>query len=158
VLFPNQANGSIVYRDGKPVGSALLGQNFEDPKYFKGRPSTAGKDGYDAAASSGSNLGPTNKTLIDGVAKKLEQVRSDNGLSPDSLVPVDLVTASASGLDPHISPEAALLQVPRVAQARQLSEQKVHQLVEQHIEGPQLGMLGEPRVNVLLLNLDLDKM
>lgn len=158
VLFPRQANGSLLSRDGKPVGSALIGQNFTDPKYFHSRPSAAGQDGYDATASSGSNLSPTNKTLLDGVAKQVDQVRSDNGLSSDSPVPADLVTASASGLDPHISPESALLQVPRVAKERQLFEQEVRQLVERHIESPQLGVLGEPRVNVLLLNSDLDRM
>lgn len=157
VLFPRQANGSLVSLDGNPVGSALIGQNFADPKYFHGRPSVAGQDGYDATASSGSNLGPTNKTLLEGVAKQLEQIRSDNGLSQDSPVPADLVTASASGLDPHISPLAALFQVPRVARERQLPEQEVRQLVERHIESPQLGVLGESRVNVLLLNMDLDK-
>lgn len=157
VLFPRQANGSLVSQNGYPVGSALIGQNFADPKYFHGRPSAAGDNGYDATASSGSNLGPTNKALLDGVAKQLDQVRSDNNLSQDSPVPADLVTASASGLDPHISPEAALLQVPRVARVRQLSEQEVRLLVERHIESPQLGVLGESKVNVLLLNLELDK-
>ena len=156
ILFPRQANGSLVYRNDEPVGSVLIGQNFYDPQYFHGRPSAAGRDGYDAAASSGSNLGPTNKTLLSNVALAADRVRSENDLIKDSPVPGDLVTSSASGLDPHISPEAALLQVSRVARARQLPKPKVRELVERHIEGQQLGVLGEPRVNVLKLNIALD--
>lgn len=158
VFFPRQANGSLVYRDGEPVGSALLGQSFTQPEYFHGRPSAAGQDRYDAAASSGSNLGPTNQVLLEMIGKYSDHVRSENGLNKDNPVPSDLVTASASGLDPHISPEAALLQAPRVAAERHLSEQEVRQLVENYTEDRQLGILGEPRVNVLLLNLALDRM
>jgi len=158
VFFPQQANGSLVDQNGEPVGSALIGQNFTQPGYFHGRPSAAGQGGYDAAASSGSNLGPTNQVLLERIGKYSEQVRAENGLSKDSPVPSDLVTASASGLDPHISPKAALLQAPRVVAERRLPEQEVRQLVEKYTEERQLGILGEPRVNVLLLNLALDGM
>ncbi|MDA8333894.1 MAG: potassium-transporting ATPase subunit KdpC [Peptococcaceae bacterium] len=156
-LFPRQADGSIIYRDGRPVGSSLIGQKFSGPGYFHGRPSAAGH-GYDATASGGSNLGPTSKTLIKHVARRAALVRKENGLPPGAPVPSDLVTSSASGLDPDISPAAAFLQVPRVAKARHLSEDQVRTLVQNHIKGPELGFMGNPRVNVLRLNLALDKL
>ncbi len=156
VLFPRQAEGSFVTVDGKAVGSELIGQRFADPAYFQGRPSSAGTDGYDAANSGGSNLGPTSKTLRDRMQQDVGRLQSANPDAPRE-VPIELVTTSASGLDPHISPEAALWQAPRVARARRVEVARVRQLVLEHVEGRQLGFLGEPRVNVLLPNLALDR-
>lgn len=153
-LFPRQAAGSLIEVNGKPVGSALIGQNFSDPKYFWGRPSATGPMPYNASASSGSNQGPLNPALVDAVKGRVEALRAaDPGNT--SPVPVDLVTASASGLDPHISPAAARYQAARVARLRGLPVEKVQALVEQHTQAPLLGVLGEPRVNVLRLNLAL---
>jgi len=164
VLFPRQAQGSLIEKDGKVVGSALIGQEFKDDKYFHGRPSaTTAPDPndstktvpapYNAANSGGSNLGPTSKALNDRIKEDVEKLKAEN---PGSSVPVDLVTTSASGLDPDISPEAALFQVPRVAKARNMPEERVRDLVNKTTQGRLLGLLGEPRVNVLALNLALD--
>jgi K+-transporting ATPase ATPase C chain len=154
-VFPFQAQGSLVVKDGKVVGSALIGQLFDDPKYFWSRPSATSPFADNAGASSGSNLSPTNPDLVKAVQGRVDALRAaDPG--NNAPVPVDLVTASGSGLDPHISPAAALYQVARVARTRKLDPTAVRQLVEQHIEGRSLGFLGEPRVNVLALNLALD--
>jgi potassium-transporting ATPase KdpC subunit len=155
VLFPRQANGSLILIDGKPVGSSLIGQPFDAPKYFWGRPSATSPFPYNAAASSGSNLGPTNDALIKAVQARIDALKAADPDNPLPL-PVDLVTASASGLDPHISPAAAEYQIRRIARVRGLDETVVRRLVVQHSEGRQLGVLGEPRVNVLTLNLALD--
>jgi potassium-transporting ATPase KdpC subunit len=164
VIFPGQAQGSLIERDGKVIGSALIGQEFKDDKYFHGRPSaTVAPDPndstktvpapYNAANSGGSNLGPTSKALNDRVKEDVDKLKAEN---PNSPVPVDLVTTSASGLDPNISPEGALFQVPRVAKARNMPEERLRQLVAQNTQSRLIGLLGEPRVNVLALNLALD--
>lgn len=157
VLFPSRAHGSLATDDrGHVLGSALIGQRFTSPAYFHPRPSAAGEAGYDATASSGSNLGPTAKKLRDRVQQDLARLRADNPASTGP-IPADLITTSGSGLDPHLSPAATLWQVTRVARARGLSPERVSAVVQDHIEGRELGILGEPRVNVLLLNLALDQ-
>ena len=156
-IFPRQAGGNIIVASNKVVGSSLIGQNFSSPKYFQSRPSAAGDKGYDASNSGGSNLGPTNKALIDAVKLRLKNlVESNPGVDPRQ-VPIDLVTASGSGLDPEISPAAADLQVARVAHARGLSEDQVRQLIADNTRPRSAGIFGEPGVNVLLLNLALDR-
>jgi len=156
MIFPAQANGSLIYKEGNLVGAKLIGQNFTDERYFHGRPSAAGDDGYDAASSAGSNLGPTSKKLLSGIDERAKVLRQDNDLAEDAIVPSDLVTASGSGLDPHITVAAAQIQLQRVAKARKLSEEQILAIIEKNTENPQIGFLGEKRVNVVGLNLALD--
>ncbi|MBS1224793.1 MAG: K+-transporting ATPase, subunit [Proteobacteria bacterium] len=156
-LFPQQANGSLIEQDGKVVGSALIGQPFSDPKHFWTRPSATGPVPYNAGASTGSNLGPLNPALEEAVKARIDALKASDPANT-APIPVDLVTASGSGLDPHISPAAARWQAPRIARIRSLSEAEVDRLIGAHTEGRQLGLLGEPRVNVLTLNLALDRL
>jgi K+-transporting ATPase ATPase C chain len=156
VVFPQQANGSLVIAGDRVIGSEIIGQNFTKPEYFQPRPSAAGSDGYDATASSGSNYGPTNQKLIDRVRASVEKFHKENP-DYDGPIPADLLTASGSGLDPHISPDSAQAQAPRVAKARGVSVDQIKRLAAQLTEAPDLGLLGEPRVNVLKLNLALDR-
>jgi len=154
LLFPRQANGSLILKDGTVIGSELLAQSFTSDRYFHPRPSVAGS-GYDATASGGSNLAQSNKALVDRIQAAIDKLSKEN---PGQPVPIDLVTTSASGLDPDITPDAAYFQISRIAKARGIGEDRLRTLVEEHTAGRELGLLGEPRVNVLMLNLDLDKM
>jgi K+-transporting ATPase ATPase C chain len=154
LIFPKQAGGSLLLKDGQVIGSELLAQSFTSDRYFHPRPSAAG-NGYDATASGGSNLAQSSKTLVTRIQGDIDKLAAQN---PGKPVPIDLVTTSASGLDPDITPDAAYYQIPRIAKARNVSESSVRQLIGQHVTPRQLGLLGEPRVNVLLLNLDLDKL
>jgi K+-transporting ATPase ATPase C chain len=155
LVFPDKANGQLIRRDdGTLIGSRIIGQPFTGPGYFHSRPSAAGAAGYDAGASSASNLGPTNKALVDRVKAEVEKLQAEN---PGKPIPIDLITTSASGLDPHISPAAAEFQIPRIARERGMSENQARQIVAAHTRGRQFGFLGEPAVNVLELNLDLDR-
>jgi len=156
-LFPHEADGSMIQRGGTIVGSELIAQNFSSPKYFKPRPSAAGEAGFDGANSSGTNLGPLSHKLVDAVKERAEAYRAENGLAPDALVPADAVTSSSSGLDPHISLKNAFLQAPRVAQARGVGSAALEKIIRANTEGRDVGVFGEPRVNVLKLNLALDK-
>ena len=156
-LFPHQANGSLIERGGKVVGSKLIGQHFDNPRYFWGRPSATGPTPYNAAASTGSNFGPTNPAQLDAVRGRIDALRKAHG-NKEATIPVDLVTASGSGLDPHITPAAAEFQIARVAKSRNLSAEAIREQVLKSTEGRQFGILGEPRVNVLELNLALDSL
>jgi potassium-transporting ATPase KdpC subunit len=158
IAFPSQADGSLIYRNGVPIGSSLIGQNFKSSGYFRSRPSAAGDKGYDPTSSSGSNLGPTNKSFIDSVKQRLKIVLEENRGVQASQVPVDMVTASGSGLDPEISPAAAEIQVQRVAKARGVNEETVRDLVKSHTRPRWAGFLGEPGVNIIELNLALDQL
>jgi K+-transporting ATPase ATPase C chain len=156
-FFPERASGGIIYIEGKPRGADLIGQNFSKPEYFQGRPSSAGQNGYDAANSSGSNLGPTHKKLAGRLASDIQRILKENPHLSRGQIPTNWVTASGSGLDPHISPESAQAQIVRVAQARKIKPEILRNFIEKHTQGPQLGVLGEPSVNILALNLDLDE-
>lgn len=158
LFFKDKADGSMITQNGSIIGSELIGQNFAKPEYFHPRPSAAGEKGYDASASSGSNLGPTNAKLQEKVKAEIDKVMKENPGITVEQIPIDMVTASASGLDPHISPAAASLQVARVAEARGVKKERVKELVQRYTEGRQFGIFGEPRVNVLLLNLALDRL